>query len=401
MRDIVSGPIVIIGAGQAAAQCAISLRQGGFTEAITMVAGEPFPPYQRPPLSKKFLTERGKPESLYLRPEMFWRDQNVALVPDVAARSINVQARTVALADGRTLAYGTLVLATGTCARRLPVAGIDLAGVFSLRSIGDVQRLRPALDAVSRVVIVGGGYIGLEVAAVMRTEGREAIVLEAEDRVLKRVTAPEVSIFFDQFHRARGVDIRLGTRLAGIVGEQRVCALRLADGTEIATDVVLLATGAQPNVELARDAGLACEDGIAVDELARASAPDIYAIGDCTRFPSRRYGRKLRLESVQNAIDQGKTAAAAILGNAQPYDPVPWFWSDQYEVKLQIAGMLDGYDSVEIVGDPAAAKFSAEYRKNGRLIAVDAINDGRAHMMARRRIAEETADATPAQAGVA
>jgi 3-phenylpropionate/trans-cinnamate dioxygenase ferredoxin reductase subunit len=321
---------------------------------------------------------------------MFWRDQNVALVPDVAARSINVQARTVALADGRALAFGTLVLATGTCARRLPVAGIDLAGVFSLRSIGDVQRLRPALDAVSRVVIVGGGYIGLEVAAVMRTEGREAIVLEAEDRVLKRVTAPEVSTFFDQFHRARGVDIRLGTRLAGIVGEQRVCALRLADGTEIATDLVLLATGAQPNVELARDAGLACEDGIAVDELARASAPDIYAIGDCTRFPSRRYGRKLRLESVQNAIDQGKTAAAAILGNAQPYDPVPWFWSDQYEVKLQIAGMLDGYDSVEIVGDPAAAKFSAEYRKNGRLIAVDAINDGRAHMMARRRIAEET-----------
>jgi 3-phenylpropionate/trans-cinnamate dioxygenase ferredoxin reductase subunit len=390
MRDFVSGPIIIIGAGQAAAQCATSLRQGGFTEAITMVADEPFPPYQRPPLSKKFLTERGKPESLYLRPEMFWRDQNVALVPDVAATSINVQARTVALADGRALAYGTLVLATGTCARRLPVAGIDLAGVFSLRSIGDVQRLRPALDAVSRVVIVGGGYIGLEVAAVMRTEGREAIVLEAEDRVLKRVTAPEVSSFFDQFHRARGVDIRLGTRLAGIVGEQRVSALRLADGTEIATDVVLLATGAQPNVELARDAGLACEDGIAVDEIARTSAPDIYAIGDCTRFPSRRYGRKLRLESVQNAIDQGKTAAAAILDKAQPYDPVPWFWSDQYEIKLQIAGMLDGYDDVEIVGDPAAAKFSAEYRKNGRLIAVDAINDGRAHMMARRRIAEET-----------
>ena len=392
MRDIVSGPIVIIGAGQAAAQCAISLRQGGFTEAITMVADEPFPPYQRPPLSKKFLTERGKPESLYLRPEMFWHDQNVALVPDVAARSINVQARTVALADGRALAYGTLVLATGTCARRLPVAGIDLAGVFSLRSIGDVQRLRPALDAVSRVVIVGGGYIGLEVAAVMRTEGREAIVLEAEDRVLKRVTAPEVSTFFDQFHRARGVDIRLGTRLAGIVGEQHVSALRLADGTEIATDVVLLATGAQPNVELARDAGLGCEDGIAVDELARTSAPDIYAIGDCTRFPSRRYGRKLRLESVQNAIDQGKTAAAAsILGTPQPYDPVPWFWSDQYDLKLQMAGLSDGYDDASIVGDVTGKRFSVEYRRAGRLIAVDAVNDARAHMLSRRRIAEETA----------
>jgi 3-phenylpropionate/trans-cinnamate dioxygenase ferredoxin reductase subunit len=280
----------------------------------------------------------------------------------------------------------------------LPLSGVDLPGVFSLRAIGDVQRLRPALDAVSRVVIVGGGYIGLEVAAVMRAEGREAIVLEAEDRVLKRVTAPEVSAFFDRFHRERGVDIRLGARLAAIVGEARVRALRLADGTEIATELVLLATGAQPNVELANEAGLACADGIVVDELARASAPDVYAIGDCTRFPSRRYGRNLRLESVQNAIDQAKTAAATILGKAQPYDPVPWFWSDQYEIKLQIAGLLDGYDKVDMIGDPVQAKFSAEYRKNGRLIAVDAINDGRAHMLSRRQIAEETA---PTRAGVA
>src|SRR5499427_5802433 len=247
-----------------------------------------------------------------------------------------------------------------------------------------------------RVFIVGGGYIGLEVAAVMRAKGREAIVLEAEDRVLKRVTAPEVSAFFDRFHRERGVDIRLGARLAAIVGEARVRALRLADGTVIATELVLLATGAQPNVELANEAGLACADGIVVDELARASAPDVYAIGDCTRFPSRRYGRNLRLESVQNAIDQAKTAASTILGKAQPYDPVPWFWSDQYEIKLQIAGLLDGYDKVDMIGDPVQAKFSAEYRKNGRLIAVDAINDGRAHMLSRRRIAEETA---PTQVG--
>jgi len=385
-----SGPVVMVGAGQAAAQCAISLRQGGYSEPIVLVGDEPFPPYQRPPLSKKFLTERGKPESLFLRPETFWRDQQVELTLDAAATAIDPRARTVTLADGRSLSFRTLVLATGTCARRLPVPGVDLAGVVSLRSIGDVQRLRPALDAVNRVVIVGGGYIGLEVAAIMRTEGREAIVLEAEDRVLKRVTAPEVSAFFDRFHRGRGVDIRLGARLSGIVGDTRVEALRLADGTEIATDLVLLATGAQPNVELARAAGLACDDGIVVDEVTRTSAPDVYAIGDCTRFPSRRYGRKLRLESVQNAIDQGKTTAAAILGKAQPYDPVPWFWSDQYEIKLQIAGMLDGYDRVEIVGDPASAKFSAEYRKDGRLIAVDAISDGRAHMLARRRIAEET-----------
>jgi 3-phenylpropionate/trans-cinnamate dioxygenase ferredoxin reductase subunit len=390
--------VVIIGAGQAAAQCAISLRQGGFAEAIVMVGDEPFPPYQRPPLSKKFLTERGKADSLFLRPETFWHDRKIEPILSVAAKSVDLHARNVTLADGRTLSYGALVLATGTCARRLPLPGVDLTGVFSLRAIGDVQRLRPALDAVSRVVIVGGGYIGLEVAAVMRAEGREAIVLEAEDRVLKRVTAPEVSAFFDRFHRERGVDIRLGARLAAIVGEARVRALRLADETEIATELVLLATGAQPNIELANEAGLACADGIVVDELARATAPDVYAIGDCTRFPSRRYGRNLRLESVQNAIDQAKTAAATILGKGQPYDPVPWFWSDQYEIKLQIAGQLDGYDKVDMIGDPAQAKFSAEYRKNGRLIAVDAINDGRAHMLSRRQIAEETA---PAQAGAA
>jgi 3-phenylpropionate/trans-cinnamate dioxygenase ferredoxin reductase component len=388
--------VIIVGAGQAAAQCAISLRQGGFAEAITMVGEEPFPPYQRPPLSKKFLTERGKPDSLYLRPETFWRDQHVELALGVAADAVDLRDRTVRLTDGRAVGFDKLVLATGTCARRLPVPGIDLAGLYSLRSIGDVQRLRPALDAVSRVVIVGGGYIGLEVAAVMRTEGREAIVLEAEDRVLKRVTAPDVSAFFDRFHRARGVDIKLGARLAAVLGDGRAQALKLADGTEIRTDIVLLATGAQPNVALAADAGITCADGILVDELTRTSAADVYAIGDCTRFPSRRYQRNVRLESVQNAIDQAKAAAATILGKAASYDPVPWFWSDQYEIKLQIAGLLDGYDNVEIVGDPTAAKFSAEYRKDGRLIAVDAINDGRAHMLARRRIAEETEPARAA-----
>jgi 3-phenylpropionate/trans-cinnamate dioxygenase ferredoxin reductase component len=393
-----SATVLMVGAGQAAAQCAISLRQGGFGDAVVIVGDEPYPPYQRPPLSKKFLTERGKPESLFLRPETFWRDQKVELVLGVAAQAIDLSARAVRMGDGRMIPFATLVLATGTCARRLPVPGIDLDGVFSLRSIGDVQKLRPALDAVDRVVIVGGGYIGLEVAAVMRTEGREAIVLEAEDRVLKRVTAPEVSTFFDRFHRERGVDIRLGTRLAGILGEQRVRGLQLADGSEIATEIVLLATGAQPNVELAQVAGLTCQDGIVVDAYARTSARDVYAIGDCTRFPSRRYARNVRLESVQNAIDQAKAAAAAMLGKPAPYDPVPWFWSDQYEIKLQIAGLLDGYDQVDVVGDPTTAKFSAEYRKSGRLIAVDAINDGRAHMLARRRIAEETA---PASAGAA
>jgi 3-phenylpropionate/trans-cinnamate dioxygenase ferredoxin reductase subunit len=260
-----------------------------------------------------------------------------------------------------------------------------------LRSIEDVRRLRPALDAARHIVIVGGGYIGLEVASVMRGEGRPVTVLEAEERLLKRVTGAEVAAFFEALHRERGVDIRLGARLAALSGEGTVAGVRLTDGTELPADLVLLAIGAQANDDLARTAGLACRDGILVDALARASAPDVYAIGDCTRFPSGRFGRQLRLESVQNAIDQAKAAAASILGTPQPYDPVPWFWSDQYEIKLQMAGLSDGYDNAEVIGDRAAPRFSVEYRSRGKLIAVDALNDARAHMMARRRIAEECA----------
>jgi 3-phenylpropionate/trans-cinnamate dioxygenase ferredoxin reductase subunit len=387
--------IVIVGAGQAAAQCAISLRRDGFAGPLTIVGDEPYPPYQRPPLSKKFLSERPQPDSLYLRPEAFWRDQGVELQLGSAVRSLDPANRRIFLADGTELIYRTLVLATGTRARRISLPGIDLAGVFSLRRISDVERLRPALDAAGRIAIVGGGYIGLEVAAVMRQEGREVILLEAEDRVLKRVTAPQVSAFFDAFHRGRGVDIRLGARIAGIEGKARVAGLRFADGSELAIDVVLLATGAQANDELARAAGVPCLDGILVDPTGQTDVPGVYAIGDCSRFPSRRYGRRLRLESVQNAIDQAKAAAAAILGHPQHYDPVPWFWSDQYEIKLQIAGLHEGYERADTVGDPSAAKFSVEYRRGGRLIGVDAINDARAHMLARRRIADETDSMPP------
>jgi 3-phenylpropionate/trans-cinnamate dioxygenase ferredoxin reductase subunit len=293
----------------------------------------------------------------------------------------------------RELAYGTLVLATGTRARALTAPGAALAGVFSLRSIDDVHRLRPALDAASGIVIVGGGYIGLEVAAVMRQEGRAVTVLEAEDRLLKRVTGTAVSAFFETLHLERGVDIRLGARLAAVTGEAAVSGVRLADGTHLAADVVLLAVGAQANDDLARSAAIPCRDGILVDALARTMVPDVYAVGDCARFPSGRFGRALRLESVQNAIDQAKAAAGAILGTPRPYDPVPWFWSDQYEIKLQMAGLSDGYDSAEVVGDRAAPRFSVEYRGQGRLIAVDAVNDARAHMTARRRIAQECVSA--------
>jgi 3-phenylpropionate/trans-cinnamate dioxygenase ferredoxin reductase subunit len=251
--------------------------------------------------------------------------------------------------------------------------------------------LRPALDRAQRVVIIGGGYIGLEVAAVVRSEGREVIVLEALDRVLKRVTGPEVSAFYTRYHRERGVDVRVGAKILGLETTGQGAVVQLDPDERLAADLVLVATGARANDEIARAAGIACEDGILVDEEARTGAPGIYAIGDCTRFPSRRYGRRLRLESVQNAIDQAKAAAASILGAPQPYDPVPWFWSDQYDLKLQMAGISEGCERVDIVGDEASKRFSVEYRRNGRLIAVDAVNDARAHMLSRRRIAEETA----------
>jgi 3-phenylpropionate/trans-cinnamate dioxygenase ferredoxin reductase component len=386
-----SDAAVIIGAGQGAAQVAISLRQGGFRAPVVIIGAEPYLPYQRPPLSKKFLSAPQAAESLFLRPHAFWRDQEVTLQLGKTVGAVDRRGRCVTLTDGRELAYASLLFATGTSARALPIPGVDRRGVHSLRSIEDVRRLRTELDSARRVVIIGGGYIGLEVAAVMRSEGRDVTVVEAEERVLKRVTGKTMSAFFDAFHRDKGVDIRLNIRAAGIAGDERVRSVRTSQEEELPADVVLIAAGARANDELAAAAGIRCRDGILVDETARTDSPGIYAVGDCTRFPSRRYARRLRLESVQNAIDQAKVAAASILGRAENYDPVPWFWSDQYDLKLQIAGLADDHDSEQRIGDVAAPRFSVEYRKSGRLIAVDAVNDGRAHMMARRRIAQETA----------
>ena len=390
--------VVVVGAGQAAAQLAISLRQGGYRGPLRVFGDEPFLPYQRPPLSKKFLPDAKNPESLLLRPAAFWQEQDVGIETGQRVVSLDRARRQVATADGRAIAYDHLVLATGTAARHLPVPGIDRPGVFSLRTIDDTLRLRPALDAARRIVIVGGGYIGLEAAAVFRAEGREVVVLEAEDRVLKRVTGVAISDFFQRYHAGRGVALKLGARAAAIEGDKRVTGVVLSDGTHLPADLVLNATGARPNDDLAKAAGIACDDGILVDAQARTDDPQVFAAGDCTRFHSARYGRMLRLESVQNAIDQAKAAASAILGQPQHYDPVPWFWSDQYEIKLQIAGLADRHDAAQVVGDPAGAKFSVEYRSGGKLVAVDAVNDGRAHMMARKRIAEELAAAQTAPA---
>ena len=381
--------VIIVGAGQAAAECATALRAGGYSAPITIVGDEPYLPYQRPPLSKDFLSGKSTFEKLLLRPEEFWRAQNVALELGSLVKSIDRQGKRIILAPGHTIDYGTLVLATGTRSRIPPIEGIALDRVHLLRRIEDVKRLRPALHDAKRVAIIGGGYIGLEVAAVARSEGREVVVLEAEERVMKRVTSQPISSFYESMHRGHGVDVRLGSKIDEIEGETRATGVR-AGGEHFAADLILIATGSQPNQELATDAGLACDNGIVVDEFARTADPHIYAIGDCTRFPSRRFGRNIRLECVQNAFDQAKAAATAILGKGAPYDPVPWFWSDQYHVKFQSAGLSEGYDELAIVGDPAGAHFSVEYRKGGKLIAVDAINDGRAYMAGRKRITMET-----------
>jgi 3-phenylpropionate/trans-cinnamate dioxygenase ferredoxin reductase subunit len=396
-----SDAAVIIGAGQAAAQLAISLRQAGFSAPIVLIGDEPYLPYQRPPLSKKFLSERKAPDTLFLRPENFWRDHEVTLQLGTPVVMVDRARRRVGMVDGRELEYATLVFATGTSARAIPVPGTGLAGVYSLRGIDDALRLRRGLDAAERIVIVGGGYIGLEVASVIRSEGRHVTIVEAQERILKRVTGPAVAAFYDRLHRDRGVAFLVGAQLVAIEGDERVSTVRLSHDRSLPADLVIVATGARANDDLAAAAGIQCSDGIVVDEFARTDTPGVYAVGDCSRFPSGRYQRRLRLESVQNAIDQAKAAAAAITGQPQRYDPVPWFWSDQYECKLQIAGLADGYDSDDAIGDAGGGQFSIEYRKSGRLIAVDAVNDARAHMMSRRRIAAETAGDTAAGAGTA
>ena len=391
--------IVIVGAGQAGAQVAQSLRQGGYAGSIRLIGEEVHPPYQRPPLSKKFLAGDTDAEGLWLRPSAFYETQSVELLTGAPVARIDPAGHQVMLATGELIPYGKLVLATGTRARRIPLPGVDLGGVLTLRSIADVDRIRDGLAAHDSLAVIGAGYIGLEVAAVARAMGKAVTVIEAQDRVLKRVVSPVISAFYEGLHSAKGVDLRLGTGLAAIEGEGHVSGVRLADGSVVPAGLVLMAVGAEPNDDLAVAAGLETDNGILVDGGGQTSDPDIYAAGDCTRFFLPRYDRSVRLESVQNAIDQAKVVAQSILGQEVDYDPLPWFWSDQYHVKLQIAGLSEGYDEVITVGEPADEKFYVAYLRQGRLIAVDSINSPRSHMMARKAIGEPwRADLLPAAA---
>jgi len=384
-------PILIVGAGQAAAQAAETLRKRGHVGPLTVVGDENLLPYQRPPLSKKYLAGQLDPDRLLIRHAAHYAEHGVDLRLGFAAVSLDAAERRVEVADGSHLEYEKLLLATGSRPRQLVVPGAELAGVYYLRTAGDVDRVRGELRPGRRAVIVGGGYIGLEVAATCREAGLEVTVVEATDRVMSRVVSPVVSRFYEADHARHGVQIHCGTRVrelaaAGNGGMQRVAAVRLADGREIPADFVLIAVGVEPVDSLARDAGLHCDDGIVVNEHCRSSDPHIWAAGDCTRHPNVHYGMQIRLESVDNAFEQGTSAALNLLGLPTVHDKVPWFWSDQFDLKMVIVGLRDGADQEIVRGDPASRAFSVCYLKRGELVAVETVNHTRDQMAARKLI---------------
>eukprot|EP01013_Petalomonas_cantuscygni_P009107 TRINITY_DN21880_c0_g1_i1.p1 TRINITY_DN21880_c0_g1~~TRINITY_DN21880_c0_g1_i1.p1 ORF type:complete len:390 (+),score=66.40 TRINITY_DN21880_c0_g1_i1:122-1291(+) len=348
---------------------------GGYTGELTLVGEEPALPYQRPPLSKAYMKGEFAEERLYFKPAAWYADNNVELVLSTRAIAVNRTDRKVELEHGGHLDYDALIIATGSRPRRLPIDGADLEHVYALRGLADVERIRPQMVAGRSILIVGAGYIGLEAAAVAQQMGLKTTVLEMAPRVLARVTSPVMSEFYETEHRRQGVDIRTITSLSKLEGKDgAVTAAVLSDGTRLDADIVLVGIGILPNEELAKDAGIACNNGILVNRDARTSDPRIFAAGDCASRPLVHFGRAGRLESVHNAIEQGKLAAAAILGKPRPNEDCPWFWSDQYDLKLQIAGLSAGYDQIVVRGSPEDRKFAAFYLKNGTLIAVDAIN---------------------------
>jgi 3-phenylpropionate/trans-cinnamate dioxygenase ferredoxin reductase subunit len=394
--------VVIVGGGQAAAQACEILRKRGHTGRITLIADEALLPYQRPPLSKKYLAGSFERDRLLFRHAAHYAEHAVDVRLGFAAVSIDRARRRVEIADGSSVEYDALLLATGSRPRLLPLPGAELAGVHYLRNFADVDRLRGELGAGRRGVIVGGGYIGLEVAATCRELGVDVTVLEAADRLMARVAAPAVSAFYAAEHARHGVDVRCGVRLhsliaadatpgtpaehAAAVGAQRVAAVRLADGPDVAADFVLVAIGVEPVDALARAAGLDCDNGIVVDEYCRTSDPHVWAAGDVARHPSPRFGGHVRLESVDNAFEQGTSAALNMLGLATVHDKVPWFWSDQYDLKLVIVGLNAGFDDVVVRGDPASRAFSVCYLRDGELLAVETVNHAKDQMAARKLI---------------
>jgi 3-phenylpropionate/trans-cinnamate dioxygenase ferredoxin reductase subunit len=379
-----SGPVIIVGAGHAGFQVAASLRQLGYKDRVALINDEAHLPYQRPPLSKAYLKGTGGPDSLMFRPQKFYDDQNIELIFDRAV-AIDRAARKLKLASGPALDYGHLVLATGARNRLLDIPNANLPNVRYLRILDDSEDLRVRIAASKRVVVIGAGFIGLEFAATARIKGLEVDVLELASRVMARAVTAEVSEYFQARHAAAGIRIHLGVMATSIeAAGDKITGVSLSDGRHIPADLVVVGVGVLPNVELAAEAGLPTASGIIVNEHLLTSDPDISAIGDCALFESPRFGGSLRLESVQNATDHARCVAARLTGDDKPYDGQPWFWSDQGDDKLQIAGLTTGYDQVVMRGDPAEKAFSAFCYKAGKLVGIESVNRAGDHMFGRR-----------------
>src|SRR5664279_1695384 len=378
------GPVLIVGAGHAGFQLAASLRQHGFGGRIGLINDEAHLPYQRPPLSKAYLKGEGRPDSLMFRPEKFYRDQNIELIADRAV-AIDRAARRLSLRSGAALDYGHLVLASGARNRLLDIPNANLKDVLYLRTLDESEALRQRIASAQRVVVIGAGFIGLEFAATARAKGLEVDVAELGARVMARAVTAEISQFFQDRHTAAGIRIHLGVQATSIESDGvNVTGVSLSDGRHVPADLVVVGVGVLPNIELAAQAGLPVAAGIIVNEQLLTSDPDISAVGDCALFASPRFGGSLRLESVQNAADHARCVAARLTGDARTYDGLPWFWSDQGDDKLQIAGLTTGYDRVVVRGDRAQRSFSAFCYKSGQLVGIESINRASDHVFGRK-----------------
>lgn len=380
--------IVIIGAGQGAGQAAASLRQAKYEGDITLIGDEAYPPYQRPPLSKAYLSGELPIERVYVRAEKFYTDKNIDLKTNTRVESIDPQGKSVTTDSGETIAYEKLLIATGSRPRKLSIAGSDLQGIHYLRTISDVDAIRDSMSTAKNIVIVGGGYIGLEVASVAVSSGLNVTVMEMEGRILQRVTTPEMSAYYHKLHTSRGLNILTNSTVSGFTGKDKIngvlCKDEAGEESEIPADLVIVGIGIIPNIELAEVAGIHCDNGIVVDDHCRTSMQDVYAIGDCCNHPNPILNRRLRLESVPNAMEQARVASANILGDDKVYAAVPWFWSDQYELKLQMVGFSADGDTQVVRGDMDTNQFAVFYLKDNAVVAVDAVNSPKEFMICKQ-----------------
>ncbi|MEY2925920.1 MAG: hypothetical protein RL367_397 [Pseudomonadota bacterium] len=379
--------VIIAGAGHGGAQAAVVLRQQGFTGSIMMIGREDEPPYERPPLSKEYMAQEKPFERLYIRPPHFWGEKGIDLKLSTGVSAVDPAAQSVTLSTGETISYGDLIWATGGDPRKLSCPGANLPGVHGVRNRADVDAIMAELADVDQVVVIGGGYIGLEAAAVLTKLGKKIVLLEALPRVLARVAGPQLSAFYESEHRAHGVDLRTDVEVTAIEGEARVTGVRLADDSIVPAQLVIVGIGIIAAVEPLITAGAEGGNGVAVNEFCQTSLPHVYAIGDCAAHANGyAKGAVIRLESVQNANDQASTAAKAICGDPQPYKATPWFWSNQYDLRLQTVGLSTGHDQAILRGDPAARSFSVIYLKDGRVIALDCVNMVRDYAQGRRLV---------------